>query len=497
MESTRSRQPKDVKVSRTLWWMVAGLVMIALVVTVVVKGHWSESAPPPGSPESQGTRESAQPATGTGAEQRARGAAGDTGRGATPAPVVAVGRMKTIEIPATLSLTATIVSLREAGIVSRVAGYLDTVTVRPGDSIRAGQVVAVVEHSQLDAQVLQAQQAALAAQAVEQSAQAAVGATHAQVSTARAAVRRAEAELVSARAALDRANAAFAVAQASFTRVSTLYSDGLIAAQAVDDAKGQLQSARANSDAAEAQIRVAQAEIDQANEQIQVAQAQEASAAAQVRTQQAQAASLQAALHNARLAQASATIRAPWAGIVISRTLDPGAFVSPGGTTPIMTIADLDRVAVLVNVSEASMGAIRPGMTAEVVVDAFPGRIFHGVIGRIAGGVDPDTRTVPVEIDLPNPDHALRPGMYARASLIGTPRPAHVVPLSAVVTVSGHQFVWVVAEGKVSRRQVTIGATTATVVEITGGLSPDETIVVRGTEMVREGGSVRATPAGQ
>ncbi|TMI97829.1 MAG: efflux RND transporter periplasmic adaptor subunit, partial [Bacillati bacterium ANGP1] len=150
-----------------------------------------------------------------------------------------------------------------------------------------------------------------------------------------------------------------------------------------------------------------------------------------------------------------------------------------------------------VNVTEADMGTVRRGAMAEMGVDAFPNRTFHGTVARIAGGVDPDTRTVQVEVDLDNHDHALRPGMYARVRLVGVSRHAFVVPLSALVIVGGQQFVWVVSDGRVSRRAVTIGATTASVVKITSGVSPSETIVFRGTEQVREGGPVRTAPAGE
>ena len=354
-------------------------------------------------------------------------------------PTVAVGRLVPTQIPMTLALTASVISLRSTAVVSKVSGYLETVAVRSGDPVLTDQVVAVVEHSQLDAQVL----------------------------SAIAARRRADADLLNARAAVSRAKAQLAVAQANFTRVSGLFQDGLISRQAVDNATGDLQTARANLDAAESQVGAAQAAIDGAD----------------------------AALQSAKLAQASATIRAPWPGIVVSRTLDPGAYVTPSSGTPILSIADLDHVAVLVNVTEADMNALRRGMAAEIGVDAFPGRTFRGAVARIAGGVDPDTRTVQVEIDLENGDHALRPGMYARVRLTGAVRRAFAVPLSALSTGGNQQFVWVVADGKASRRAVTIGATTAAMVEITAGVSPDEVIVFRGTELVREGGSVRTAPA--
>jgi RND family efflux transporter MFP subunit len=491
---------------RKTWWWLAGALLVTIVVAVtVVRGRGREAVQPPQDRDGQASQpRDAQtrqgPAT-QGQEAQAQQGANPQAprspgqrRGGGSAPMVAVGRLRTMDIPAVLSLTASIVAEREARVFSRVAGYLESVLVRPGDNVRTGQVVAVVEHSQLDAQVLQAEQAALAARSGVATAQASLVAASAQIVNAQAARRKADADLQSARAALDRAKAQLGVAQAAHTRISTLFRDGLIAQSAVDSARGDLQSAQAGVDAAEAQIRVVQAQIEQAEAQIRVAQAQENAAASQVRTQQAQAASLDASLQNARLAQASATIRAPWAGIVVSRSLDSGALVSAGGSTPIVSIADLDVVAVVVNVAEASMSTLRRGSTAVIGVDAFPGRVFKGRVGRIAGGVDTDTRTVQVEIDVENKDHALLPGMYARVKLSGPPREARVVPLSALVTVSGQQYVWVVVDGKVARRAVKIGATTASVVEIVSGVEPDETIVFRGTEMVREGGAVR-TPA--
>ncbi len=401
------------------WWAAAGVLLIAAAVGVVMMR--ARGAQPPDGPQ--------KPA----GSQASRGAQ-------IPAPVVAVGRLTPAQIPTTLSLTASVVSLRSTVVFSKVAGYLEAVTVRPGDVVRADQVVAVVEHSQLDAQVLNAV----------------------------AARRRADADLLTARAAVDRANAQLTVSQANFTRASGLFRDGLVSQQAVDNARGDLQTAQANLAAAQAQVSAAQAEIEGAD----------------------------ASLQSARLAQASATIRAPWSGIVVSRTLDPGAYVTPSGSAPILSIANLDQVAVLVSITEADMGAIRKDAAAEVGVDAFPARVFRGSVARIAGGLDPDTRTVQVEIDLDNRGHALRPGMYARVRLTGASHRASVVPLSALVTVGNQQFVWVVVDGKVSRRLVTVGLTSGSMVEITGGVGPDEVVVFRGTDQLREGGPVRTAPAG-
>jgi RND family efflux transporter MFP subunit len=402
-----------------------------------------------------------------------------------------------VNLTVTLTLTASITSLREATVVSRISGYLDMVTVRPGDAVRPGQVVAVVEHAQLDAQVGQAEAAVLAARTGVQTAQASASAAQAQVLNAVAAQRRAEADLGNAQAALAKARSQLALSQAAYARAQQLNRDGFISLAAMDSAKADADSAQAAVDAANAQIRVNQAQIEQAKAQVRAAQAQEAAAASQIRTQQAQVATVQAALQTARLNRNSATIRAPWAGIVVRRTLDPGAYVSPGTSGAILVIADLDQVAAVVNVSEAQMAGVRNGSPAQIGVDAYPGRTFSGVVSRVAGGVDPATRTVQVEIDIVNREHLLRPGMYARVSLGAGTRKALTVPLSALTIVGGQHFVWVVTDSTVARRRVAVGQATGQAVEITSGLRVEDTIVVRGTEMVRDRAPVRAVPVGE
>jgi len=371
-----------------------------------------------------------------------------------PPPLVGVAHPKRVTIPVTLSLTANISSLRTAVLYSKTAGYLETVTVRPGDPVRTGQLLAVVDHAQLDAQAAQADATALAAQSGVQTAVVAVAAAHAQLVNAEAQVQNAKAGVVKARAQLQNA-------QATQARIADLVRQGAAAQQTLDDAVAQVQADKAGLDAAQAQVAQADAQV---------------AAAMQVQTQQAQAASQAAALHNARLAVANATITAPFDGIVVSRSLDPGAYVAPGTSTPILTIADLDQINVTVNVTEVQIAAIQRGAPAQVTVDAYPDRTFRGTVSRIAGGADPITRTVQVEIDIANPGHLLRPGMYATAQLsAGADKDVLVVPLGALVTVGDQHFVWVVKDSAVTQQPVTVG---------------------RAADLVREGQRVRAVPVG-
>lgn len=408
------------------------------------------------------------------------GARGAAPARARPVPTVGVGHARRVSLPRTLRLTASIASLNQTVLYPRTSGYLLVVNVRPGDPVRTGQVLAVVDHAQLDAQVAQAQ-AALAA------AETAVDTARAQVASARAQRANATAQLASARAGLTRAEAQLADARSTYDRTVALAQQGAVAQQSVDDARASLASAQAGVDAARAQVSQAEAQIEAAREQ-------EAAAASQVRTQRAQAATQAAALENARLQLQYATIVAPFSGVVVSRSLDPGAYVAPGTSTPILTIADLDNLDVLVPVGEADLPAVRKGDRVQVQVDAYPGRTFRGVVSRIAGGVDPATRTVQVEIDIANPGHLLRPGMYATADLQAGAHPALVVPLSALVTVGPQHFVWLVEDGKVSQRPVTVGQATGDIVEITGGVTPQDLIVIRGTDLVQDGQPVKGVP---
>jgi HlyD family secretion protein len=398
-----------------------------------------------------------------------------------PVPTVVVGHPQQTTLRRTLQLTASITSLTSSVIFPKTSGYLLAVTVRPGDDVRPGQVLALIDHAQLDAQVAQAQASLAAAESATQTAEAQLAAARAQRANAVAA-------LASARAGVVKAEAQLADMQVTYNRTADLAKQGAVAQQSLDDAKAQVVSAQADLNASRAQVGQAEAQVEAAHQQ-------ETAAASQVTTAQAQAATQAAMLDNARVQLQYATIVAPYAGVVVNRQLDPGAYVTPGTSTSILTIADLDHLDVTVNVGEPDLPMIHKGDPVKITVDAYPGRLFTGVVTRIAGGVDPTTRTVQVEIDIPNPGHLLRPGMYATTELSAGVRQALVLPLSAVQTVGGQQYVWLVEGGKVSQQNVTVGQATGESVEITGGLNPSETVITSGADLVRQGQPVLTAPA--
>lgn len=406
-------------------------------------------------------------------------------------PTVGVGHPEYKDLPVILQLTASIASLHEAVVLPQSSGYLQAVTVRVGDPVAAGQVVAVVNHDQLQSQVVQAQASLAAATTAVETSRASVASAQAQLANAVAGERSADANLVNANAGLTKAQATLADAQATYARTATLVQQGAAAQQALDDAKATVVSDQASVDQARAQISVAEAQVVQSRAQVNAQQQQIVAAQSQVHTQSAMAGSAAAALQNQQIGLQNATIVAPFTGIVIARTLDPGAYVTPGTSTPIVTIADLSELYVLVDVSETQLPMVHRGDPVQIFVDAYPGRIFTGRVSRMSGGVDPQTRTVQVEVDIPNPGHALRPGMYATARINAGNQRTLVVPLTAIVTIGSEHYVWAVVDGKTTQRQVTVGRETGAYVAITGGVTEADTVVFRGSDLVREGQAVQ------
>ncbi len=194
-------------------------------------------------------------------------------------------------------------------------------------------------------------------------------------------------------------------------------------------------------------------------------------------------------------------VRAPYDGIVTARFADPGALIqgaTSSATTaiPLFTIMDLDTVRIYTNVPQDDSPWVTPGRTkALVAVKELPGRTFMGTVTRSTLALDPSTRSLLVEIDLPNPGHALRPGTFAEVTLSLREIPgALVLPPQAVIGGQRGHTVFVVDQGKAKSVSVRPGITDGNWVEITSGLTGDEEIVVVGKRRLLEGSPVRTSP---
>jgi membrane fusion protein, heavy metal efflux system len=185
-------------------------------------------------------------------------------------------------------------------------------------------------------------------------------------------------------------------------------------------------------------------------------------------------------------------VRAPITGKIlelnVTRGEYRGAVASHSDTTtaPLMTIADLSTVWISSDVPEPSIRFVRVGEAVEITLVAFPGEVLRGRVARIADMLDPQTRTLRVYVELPNPRGRFRPEMFGSIRHAGAVRSLPVVPQAAVVQEYGLTVVFVeLAPGRFERRQVTIGPPGGDVVAVLAGLKVDERVVVAGAMLLK------------
>jgi membrane fusion protein (multidrug efflux system) len=191
------------------------------------------------------------------------------------------------------------------------------------------------------------------------------------------------------------------------------------------------------------------------------------------------------------------TIRAPFSGIVGIRLLSAGAFVSVG--TAVVNLEKIDTLKLDFKIPEVFLADVQVGQTADVTVDALPGRTFQARIYAIDPLVDVNGRALQVRARLQNNELVLRPGLFARVSVRGrNERDVVVVPESAIVPRAGETFIFRIENGKAVESKVDLGNRRAGNVEITSGLAANATVVTAGHQRLRNGINVEVVqPAPQ
>ncbi len=213
-------------------------------------------------------------------------------------------------------------------------------------------------------------------------------------------------------------------------------------------------------------------------------------AVAQIDLAKAQSTQSRARLDELRINLANTVIVSPVNGFVAKRSVDPGAFVSQN--SPMVDVVDISRVRLVVNVVERDLKDLHAGAGAKVEVDAFPGEMFQGRIARVAPVLDPATRTAPIEIEIPNADFRLKPGMYARVGITTpTKKDALVVPVDAVADLGGRRGVFQHLNGLAIFRTVELGTEGEEFIEVVGGLTEGDQVITTGARALRDGDRVQ------
>lgn len=246
-------------------------------------------------------------------------------------------------------------------------------------------------------------------------------------------------------------------------------------------------------DAAQARADLAAAEAASAESASQVKRSRELIASRVISDSQFEQLEATMKANDARVAAARSrvddtVIRAPFSGRVGLRRVSVGSLVNPG--TTITTLDDLSIIKVDFSVPENFLAGLREGLKVSATAAAFPGRDFVGKVTGVDSRIDPVSRSVTVRAAVPNADLALKPGMFLNVTLARDEHEALMVPEAALVPEQSRQFLFVVEDGRATRREVRIGGRQPGRVEIVSGLKVGDQVIVEGTQKVREGGEV-------
>jgi RND family efflux transporter MFP subunit len=381
---------------------------------------------------------------------------------------------------------ATIHAFYEARVFAKTSGYVAELNVDIGSQVQAGDILAVLDVPEVVAQY-EREQAALARLS------AGVAQTEAGIVVAKAELLAAESTQQQAQADEQKFDAQLKADESEHKRVSELVEQRAVAERLLDEATKRLDASKAAKTAAVALTAAAAAQIEVAKAKQVAAEAALTAAQADVEVGQKRLEELQALMNYAEL-------RAPFDGVVVERHVEPGDLVRNSQTSesskPLLVIAQLDKVRIRVAIPERDAPLANVGDPASITFPALPRESFEGTIARIAGGLDERTRTMLVEIDLPNPEGKLIPGMFGQATILLESRPDQVaLPASAVrYDEQGRSYVYIVDDNEtIQIVDVATGVDDGHQIEITSGLIGGERVVgpmlhrLKSGEKVREG----------
>jgi len=352
-----------------------------------------------------------------------------------PAAVVQVRRTP---LSNTLSIAGEFLPYQEVELHAKVAGYIKNINVDIGDRVHRGQVLAVLEIPELTAQL--------------QSASAGVRHSQEEIVHAQNEVSRAEADHAALHAAAAR------LKQASEAR------PGLIAEQELDDATAKDRSA-------EAQVDAAKSALAASRQQLEVSQADRE--------------------HYSALSEYS-RITAPFDGVVTSRYADTGSLIQAGtsnvSSMPVVKLSQVNVLRLRIPVPESLASSVRDGEPAEIRVKA-TGKHLSGKVIRSTDSLDRSTRTMQVEVDVPNGDYKLTPGMYADVSLRVQNDPnALCLPLQGINRGADKTTVLLVnSQNHVEEREVQTGIEGSDRIQILSGLNEGDRVIVGNLGTYRPG----------
>jgi RND family efflux transporter MFP subunit len=403
-------------------------------------------------------------------------------------PRVKVAPAELCERQRTTQQPGSVCAFESVDLFSMVSGYLKAQTVDIGSRIKKGQILAVIDVPRIESLEAEALACLEQARAQDLQSQSRVKSAEAERDTAAATVAQCVADI-------DRLIASRKLAEANYKRIKRLSEERAIDLKVVDERKSNCESAQAAEKTGRLAAETAASQLAAANVRIEQARADVAAAKAAISMAKAR-------LTKARVDLDYARIIAPFDGVVTRRNYHPGAYIalqSGGDQLPLLTVSRTDLMRIVVQIPDREVVFVDPGDPAVLRVDGLKDRDFNAVVSRIAEFENPKTRTMRVEIDLPNPDGGLRDGMYATVTIqLDANAKALMIPSDCIQdrTPKGAGYVFVVREGMTQRADVTFGNDDGSRVEVLSGLSPGEPVVFGGGSPLSPGVRVEVQPAG-
>jgi RND family efflux transporter MFP subunit len=421
------------------------------------------------------------------------GGASAASAGEAPAPRVSTVRPVRKTLVRRTEQPGQIAAFEETPLFAKVTGYVKRVNVDIGDHVAgpkydeqgrltvAGQVLAELSIPELEEELRQKQAQIVQAEAEVKQAAAAVKVSQAEAASA-------QAQVAEAQAATERSEAEYARWKSELNRMTELADKGAVTRKLVDETENNFRAADSARSATAAKIKSAQALQRVSAAQIEKTEADLAASEAKLLVARADEQRVQAL-------NGYAVIRAPFDGIVTTRNVDTGHLVQTGvgsAGKPLFVVVRTDIVRIFVDVPESDAVLIEPQDEALVRVPSLSPEPVRGTVTRTAWILNTGTRTLRTEIDVPNPDGKLRPGMYAHADLKVAERPdVLTLPKAAILTHENRAYCWSVdPTGKVVRVPLTLGIQSGNEVEVVSGLTGSEDVIALNAAAFREGQQV-------
>jgi len=355
-------------------------------------------------------------------------------------PTVPVAKASIQDVSHDLALTAEFRPFQEVEVMAKVAGYIKQINVDVGDSVRQGQLLATLEIPEMGDDLKRAD----------------------------AAVVRARAEVARAKDELRRAESAHSIAHLSAQRLATVAEKkpGLIAQQEIDEAQSR-------DLVTEAQVAAAKSALTATEEQVNVNSAD---------------------TQKVKTLMDYTRVTAPFAGVITKRYADTGSMIQAGTASqtqamPVVRISDNSKLRLILPVPESAVPTVRIGQRVEVRVPTL-NRSFPGTVARYVDKLSTATRTMDTEVDVPNPNFLLVPGMYAEVDLSLAHR-NRVVTIPVTALDNNHEVMMITPNNRVEVRKLGVGMETADKVEVTSGLNDGDMVVIAGRARLQPGQEVK------